>query len=73
MKNVIITILLLSLLFCSYGCKKTMKAETVAPNKAAAEKKVKFMEAQRKLADPNYVKHATPQQMKELSRDLRKK
>jgi hypothetical protein len=73
MKNAIISVLLLSLLFFSYGCKKTVKVENVAPNKEAAERRVKFAEARRKLADPNFVKHATPQQMKELSKALKRK
>jgi hypothetical protein len=72
MRKTIISILLLCLVFSFYGCEK--KAAKVVPaDKTAAEKKVKFLESRRKLSDPNFVKNATPQQMKQISEDLRQK
>lgn len=71
MRKAIIAIVLVVLAFGSYGCNKIASNKVAKPDKEV-EQTAKIMESQRKLADPNYVKHATPEQMKELSENLKK-
>lgn len=71
MRRAVILILLLSLVFGSYGCNKSVNEKVNQPDNEV-EKSAKIIESQLKLSDPSFVKDATPQQMKDLSEDLKK-
>lgn len=71
MKRAVLSILLFSLALFFGGCGKAESTKVAQPDREI-EKSAKIMESQLKLSDPNFVKNATPEQMKELSETLKK-
>ncbi len=70
MRGTIGIIIVLSVLVGVFsGCKK--EKEVTAKMDKEIEEVAKSMEAQMQLANPEYVKNATPEQMEKLSENLK--
>jgi len=70
MRGTIGIIIVLSVLVGIFsGCKK--EKEVTAKMDKEVEEVAKSMEAQMQLANPDYIKNATPEQMEKLSENLK--
>ena len=70
MRGVVGIIIILSVLIGIFsGCKKEKEIATKMDKEV--EEIAKSMEAQMQLANPEYIKNATPEQMEKLSENLK--
>ena len=70
MRGIIGIIIILSVLIGIFsGCKKEKEVATKMDKEV--EEIAKSMEAQMQLANPEYIKNATPEQMEKLSENLK--
>jgi len=69
MRGIVGIIMVLFLVSIFSGCKK--EKEVTAKMDKEVEEIAKSMEAQMQLANPEYIKNATPEQMEKLSENLK--
>ncbi len=69
MRGIVGIIMVLFLVSIFSGCKK--EKEVTAKTDKEVEEIAKSMEAQMQLANPEYIKNATPEQMEKLSENLK--